>query len=250
MYRHTSYVLAVAFLIGIGEVQATVIADARTDFVSGTTNGDLGIVPASGTGEWRYLASDTANPTADPVLDVLSWEAFVNQYRKGTCCGSMDAVSLNIGGIAPDELGLHPSAFGRSPSFVAVRWIAGAGEAGVIDIAGNVRLSDPNGPGSISFDLFVDANPLFGSSLVINDLVGAAFHQTATVGVGSTVDFVVGPNGFDTYDSTGLKALISTVPEPATLALLGFGLAGLALSRRKNLSSTHTHPGSAGFSFY
>jgi hypothetical protein len=217
--------LSLVFVLAFAPIASgqMTLADARGDFVAGTNEGDPGIIPATGTGEWRYLASDTVNPTDDPSLDVLSW-LIVNQYYiKINAGGSANVVALNIFDLASDELGMHPSASYRPPPFVVSRWIAGPGESGTINIAGRVRKTDPGGGSGVTFDLFVDGNSVFTSTLT--DTVGVAFNETATIAVGSTVDFVVGPNGDDAYDSTALKAAITRVPftafTPTVEATLG-----------------------------
>jgi len=52
------------------------------------------------------------------------------------------------------------------------------------------------------------------------------------VGVGSTVYFMIGANGFDTFDSTDLAATISQAPEPFGALLLALGLVMLCFRRR------------------
>ena len=215
--------------------QATIIADVRGDYAAGTNNGDPGILPATGTGNWNYLASDTVNPTLDGTLDVLPWNSINSSYQNFTLGGSSNSIDLLSVGLSLQEIRMHPSASNRPPPFDVARWIAGVGEAGLINISGNVRKVDAGGGGGVTFDLFVNGISLFNSTLSFNDTVGVAFNQTLTVGVGSTVDFVVGPNGLDAFDSTGLKATITAVPEPTTMTLLGIGLVGLigASARRR-----------------
>ena len=215
---------------------AAPIADVRADYVAGATDGDPGILPAMGTGTWNYLASDTPDPTQDiNGLDVLTWATINNLYRYLTGGGHMNSIDIlpTAVPLASDEIRMHPSASGWSPSYVVARWIAGMGEAGLITITGNVRKVDPGGGGGVTFDLYVDGTSYFSSTLSYNDTIGVAVDQTVTVGVGSTVDFVVGPNGYDDYDSTALKATINPVPVPTTMLLLGSGLIGLAGFRRK-----------------
>jgi hypothetical protein len=71
---------------------------------------------------------------------------------------------------------------------------------------------------------------------VQNTLADAPFSFTQSVSIGSTIDFVVGEGYW--YGNTPLYATInfstSSVPEPVTLLLLGFGLFGLAGLRRVN----------------
>ena len=81
--------------------------------------------------------------------------------------------------------------------------------------------------------VLVNNSPLFNGSINgYNDL--NTYSTTLALGVGDQVVFVVGfgSNGNYFNDSTALDATLklnaTAVPEPATLTMLGFGIAGLA----------------------
>ena len=68
--------------------------------------------------------------------------------------------------------------------------------------------------------------------LAAGDGVEVPEELTGVVGVGSTVCFMIGANGFDTFDSTDLAATISQAPEPFGALLLALGLVMLCFRRR------------------
>lgn len=81
-------------------------------------------------------------------------------------------------------------------------------------------------------DLYVLRNgtPLF-TSLAQGGTVGYGALALPLV-AGDTLDFAVGTAGSFFYDSTPLNATITAVPEPASIAVLGLGLAAFRKRRK------------------
>jgi hypothetical protein len=199
----------------------TVLADLVADYVPGVDPGDSVMPSASGSGQWRYLASETLNPT-DPGAGLadLQWDTtgqlFERPEENHTNGFSNDALHL-----ATDVLVMHPA---NLSDVVVARWIAGPGEAGQVDIVGNVAKGDPGGGDGIRFLVFVDGVSLFDEVVAFDDTVGVPFtlHSVA-IADGSTADFVVSKIGAAFFDTTYVTAVITPAPEPSAPLLAALG---------------------------
>jgi hypothetical protein len=205
--------LAISFLIPSAGTAQVVIADVVADFVPGVDPGDIVMPPATGTGSWRYLASQTLNPTdAGANLADLEWDTTAELFERPTE-NHTDGFSEDAIALREDALLMHPADLS---DVVVARWITGPGEAGEIDIVGNVAKGDPGGGDGIRFLVFVDGVSLFDEVVAFDDVVGVPLSLTSVPVVeGSTTDFVVSKNGSAFFDSTFMTASVLQVPEPS-----------------------------------
>lgn len=133
-------------------------------------------------------------------------------------------------GLAPSQILMHPGADPGDQTYpvgyAVLRFTAT--NAGFYSIIGNWESLDTGS--TINYilrngtSIFKDTSDSF-----------ANFNLTEYLGLNDNIDFVVTSNGFFLNDSTGLRASISSVPEPSTLTLFGLGgiaLAGIAKRRR------------------
>lgn len=220
-----------------------VLADGRADYVGGSTNGDTSAIinptDTFGTGRWDYMgAADPVNGPFSP----LEWDSGLNLYERPGANHSDGVFAIPLIGDdkfasadepADDELLMHPSLDSIGYKCAVLRWTAGAGEAGLVEISGNVRKLDSGGSGSngVDFHIYLNGVPIYAEWIASSDKVGESFCIEATIAVGSTVDFAVGPHETNVnYDSTGVKTMVTLLPEPGTVLLLGLG--GMLLMRK------------------
>ena len=103
------------------------------------------------------------------------------------------------------------------------------------------RYSTVNGGDGVNVSVLGNGSTLSSGSISNGAGYGAssAFNGTVQLAAGQALTFAVNRNGEYQYDSTGLAAAISVVPEPATWAMmiLGMGAVGGMLRRRKSFAN-------------
>ncbi len=227
--------------------------DIATDF-SATNNPN---------GVWSYGSTPTLGGTFTALTNNNPLEPGVSQWYAVTN-GFGPNVLLN-GNSTPvtydGTLAMNPGQFLMSPGtpdYVVARWTAPSAGAYQIDalfegmqyVVGDtvdVHVLDNN---TSIFD--GDVIGWAGSSYISTPAFGPspeqAYNTTVNLTQGATVDFVIGDGGNgQSYDSTGLSVVISSVPEPSTMVLLGLATVLIATAdawrRRPTASGRDLTPG-------
>lgn len=140
-----------------------------------------------------------------------------------------------------DVLNVHPGAKGATNGVGGtdydsiVRFTAPT--AGTYNFAGLFRVLDFAAPNGVNVSVRNSNSTLFSNSLQGSFGSTVTFNGSKTLAANGTLDFRVNRAGDFFYDSTGLAATVTAVPEPGTWALMitGFGAAGSMIRRRRAL---------------
>ncbi|HBO43337.1 MAG TPA: hypothetical protein DD670_05270, partial [Planctomycetaceae bacterium] len=221
-----------------------VAADLGADYQTGHDFSGGGIADTAGDGQWVYLSSSAANPSAPaaqtaPLAYGVVGGASNYGYGGGQNGHNLAAISDqylfadasgNIGVQGQPgyhELAMHPGGMVWSGGFegdadmpyAVARWIAGASSTGLANVNGSVR-NFINTNDSVDFHIFVDGTLKFFSEGIIGTMPEAYFDFDVIIDEGSVIDFVLGNGGFGNLfgDETWLRAIIlvleTSMPEP------------------------------------
>jgi hypothetical protein len=198
--------------------------------------GDFSIA-SNPNGAWTYgsLSGSTFTPFTVSSASIGSgfWTTS-SGYPVVVANNTGAAVLYSSWNLPTDMLNLHPSSTGIASD---VRFTAPS--TGMYSIGGLFEGVDPH---PTSTDVHILLN---GSSSLFSDNIGSydvpsTFSLLESLSSGDTIDFAVGygVDGSYVYDSTGLSGSITQesltpIPEPATLFLMGTGLAAIGLRRRR-----------------
>jgi len=130
------------------------------------------------------------------------------------------------------SLDIHPYV---SPSDTIVQWTAPS--TGNRQITGSYELLDSSSFGATAL-IYAGATQLLDDALTTSSS-SVHFSFTESLTAGETLEFTEGPNSSGVYfsDSTGFDATVSSVPEPASLALLCAALAGFGVIHPRKSAS-------------
>ena len=264
-YKTLTTLIGLSLVGSAGAV--TLIADPAADFAIGT---DGNATTAAG---WSYVTAATATGTGTdlvwsgvgnggnsgfgggPTTGNFSLPAVVGsqiagQYEIFNDGADQDGNANRYtghGGIVGTDILLHPSNQ-ADENFLILRYevsatdILGGADFTIVgsfrDLSGlNTTLqANNNQAGSINAQVFYNATQLFtatGSDGGLTQADGSFNLSQSGVTAGDTFSFVVDMNGNQAGDETALTAKISSIPEPSSVLLAGFGALGLLVCRRR-----------------
>ncbi len=237
--------------------EAAVIAELRQDYDSPSSPHSNGATAAgkipdtNGGGSWTFFGRSVEAPGGSQTALVYSTTANIVRTANAYVLpgGSLDLPAISnlklIDGPFEDapsanELALHPGN-GAVP-FLVIRWTAGAGEAGIINLSGAIRDFGSNADG-VTFQIYNQSGiSLTGGQLFTDQFnnpgsqASLPFDIETSVAAGDFIDFVVGPNTYYDGDHSAISITVTAIPEPSAATL---GLAGVLIFLTRRSRRTH-----------
>ena len=223
-------VFVVLVLMGaVGQVQAVTIHDVAADF-SSTSNPN---------GVWSYGFSTTlgsAFTLGSTHGNAYGIDYWVNDYTVAapsvTHNGTVSPITFSTATWQPGQLGFHPGANGVN---CVIRFTTPTHSPFLLD----ATFSGLDFAGKTTTDVHILLNGVSIFDGIVNGFgagSGPSFNTTLALNAADTVDFTVGfgQDGTHGYDTTGLAATLTPVPEPSTLILIGLGIPAIVCHIRRH----------------
>lgn len=221
---------------GIGQVMAGTVYDAAADF-SPTSNPN---------GVWSYGSATLSSLTTGSTYTFSAYTNNITPFSGiqgwGASAGTPSVTynptgsAVTVGTViwAPGELAFHPGSDAGSVSIVEFT----APTTSYYNVAAIWQTDDTTGPASSNLVAY-GINGVLGGTAPI----GTAFHTQATgngkflLNAGDTFDFMIYAQTYG-FNTTGIAATVTAVPEPSSFALVGLGGLGLALGAYRRRRAT------------